>query len=149
MFWYFKSYLFYNVTEILEEWSRGDFVSLQKKNKMPTRNAIILERIMFTTRPAYTESSFQIILRSFPMCKKKKNVYTSHRTWSCSPHLANPSKCTQGSAWVRTKLIVSKLHFMEDLSRRHFVFDPEIPEHCHLDIVSAKEEKASSKVVPN
>lgn len=38
---------------------------------------------------------------------------------------------------------------MEDLSRRHSVFEPEIPEHCHLDIVSAKEEKASTKVVSN
>lgn len=38
---------------------------------------------------------------------------------------------------------------MEDLSRRHFALEPEIPEHCHLDTVSAKEEKFSTKVVSN
>lgn len=33
---------------------------------------------------------------------------------------------------------------MEDLSRRHFVGDPEIPEHCHLDTVSVKEKQQGS-----
>lgn len=36
---------------------------------------------------------------------------------------------------------------MEDLSRRHFAFDLEIPDRCHSDIVSAQDERASTKVV--